>query len=119
MRRVLKKIIYLLFLGLVFDPKENLGQSTWGSITSITLGQKQPLPLISSIINWLLSFLGLIFMILIIYGGFLWMTAHGEEEQITKAKNILKSSMIGLAIVMASYGIAKYVFDWLLTTTST
>ena len=58
--------------------------------------------LIASIVRYLFSFLGVIFVILIIYSGFLWMTASGDEEQITKAKDIMQSSVIGLVIILMS-----------------
>jgi hypothetical protein len=64
---------------------------------------------IGIIIGIVLSFLGIIFFILIIYGGFLWMTAHGNEEQIKKARNIIVNATIGLAIVLAAYAITAFI----------
>ena len=67
------------------------------------------------VINWLLAtllgFLGIIFLVLIIYGGFLWMTAKGNDEQINKAKKIIMSSSIGLTIIMGAYIITMVVFE--------
>lgn len=71
--------------------------------------QEGVLPIIKTIIQVALSFLGVIFLILVIYGGFLWMTASGNEEQVGKAKKILKSAIIGLVIVMMSYAISWFV----------
>ncbi len=68
---------------------------------------------IGLIIRTILSLLGVIFLILILYAGFLWMTAGGNEEQLTKAKNLLKNSAIGLAIVLAAYAITYFVIGWL------
>lgn len=65
--------------------------------------------IIAQIIKGFLSFLGVIFLILIIYGGFKWMTAHGNEEQVTKAKNLITEATIGLIIVLSSYLITFYV----------
>ncbi|MDD2288077.1 MAG: hypothetical protein PHY55_04505, partial [Bacteroidales bacterium] len=48
---------------------------------------------------------------IVIYGGFIWMTAEGNEEKISKAKGILKAGVIGLAIVLASWGIASLVLN--------
>ncbi|RJR30818.1 hypothetical protein C4569_04060 [Candidatus Parcubacteria bacterium] len=61
------------------------------------------------IINILLSFIGIVFLILIIYGGYLWMTASGNEEQVGKAKKMIIASVIGLAIVLMSRIIAEFV----------
>ena len=53
--------------------------------------------------------LGMIFLVLTIYAGFLWMTAGGNEESVTKAQSILKAAVIGLIIVLSSYGITVFV----------
>lgn len=68
---------------------------------------------IGSIIQYLLSFLGVIFIILIIYGGFLWMTAAGDSDQVTKAKDIIKSSVIGLIIIVAAYTLTYWVMYYM------
>ena len=60
---------------------------------------------ISLAIRVLLSLLGVIFLIILIYGGFLWMTSRGNEQEITRAKSIIQNSIIGLAIVIAAYAI--------------
>lgn len=64
---------------------------------------------IGTIIGALLAFIGVIFFILMIYGGFLWMTAQGNEEQITKAKNLIIAAVIGIIIVMSAYAITAYI----------
>lgn len=65
--------------------------------------------LIGRIVRLFLSFAGLILLIIIIYGGFLWMTSGGEEEKIKKAKGLIQSAVIGLAIVIFSYALAYFV----------
>lgn len=65
-----------------------------------------------------LGLLGIIFLVLVVYGGFLWMTASGNEQQIEKAKKLLISAVIGLAIVSAGYAIASFVVDSLTTATT-
>ena len=64
---------------------------------------------IGTIIKAALSFLGVIFLILMIYGGFLWMTAKGNEEEVTKAKNLINAAIIGLIIVVSAYAISYFV----------
>ena len=64
---------------------------------------------IGTIIGVLLSFIGTIFFVLIIYGGFLWMTARGNEQNVTKAKDLITSAVIGLVIVLAAYAITSYI----------
>ena len=67
--------------------------------------------LIISIINVALTFLGLIFIILILYGGFTYMTASGDSKRTEKAIGILRDSVIGVAIIFISYGIVNYVIE--------
>lgn len=64
---------------------------------------------VGSIIGALLSFLGVLFMALVIYGGILWMTARGSEKQVEQAKNLLVNAIVGLIIVLAAYAITAFV----------
>lgn len=57
-----------------------------------------------------LSLLGVIFIILMIFAGYNWMTAGGDEEKITKAKSTIKRAIIGLLIVVGSYAIWWFIF---------
>ncbi len=66
---------------------------------------------IGNIIGYLLSFLGVIFLSLVIYGGYIWMMARGNQQDVEKAKNILKNVIIGLIIILAAYMIV-YAFNW-------
>lgn len=65
--------------------------------------------IIGNIIRAALSLTGTIFLVLIIYAGFVWMTAGGNEEKIRKAKLIIQSAVIGLIIILSSYSITEFV----------
>lgn len=67
--------------------------------------------MIGDVINLSLSFLGVIFLILMIYGGYLWMTARGNEQQVEKSKNLITAAIIGLIIVLAAYAISATVIS--------
>lgn len=67
--------------------------------------------LIGNIIGVILSFLGAIFFLLILYAGIIWMTAFGSSEKADKAKGILEQAAIGLLIVLAAYAISRFVFS--------
>lgn len=62
------------------------------------------------VIKAFLSILGILFLVLVILGGFYWMTAGGDEQKMTKAKDILKKAIIGLIIIVSSYAITAFVF---------
>lgn len=64
---------------------------------------------INSLISVVLSLVGTILIVIILYAGFLYMTAGGNDEQIGKAKKYIINSVIGLIIVLSAYGIAKLI----------
>ena len=78
------------------------------------LGDTDPRVMIAKVIQVALGFLGIIAVGLIMYAGFLWMTASGEQEKIDKAKKILTQAAIGLVIILSSFGIATFVLNSLL-----
>ncbi|MBN1326018.1 hypothetical protein JW977_03520 [Candidatus Falkowbacteria bacterium] len=61
------------------------------------------------IIQAILGLVGVVFFILVIYGGYVWMTARGNEENVNKAKKIIISAIIGLAIIVTAYSISYFV----------
>ena len=67
--------------------------------------------IIAMVIKAFLGLLGIIFLILIIYAGYNWMTAQGDEEKVTKAKETLQRAVIGLIIIIAAYSITAFVFS--------
>lgn len=64
------------------------------------------------IIGTALSFVGILFLILVIYAGIMWMTAQGNEQKVTKAKDLLINSIVGLIIVFAAYAITAFVGEF-------
>lgn len=63
------------------------------------------------IVKWILGLLGLIAVIMIIYGGYLWLMAGGNEDQVTNAKKTIRAAVIGIAIVLLAYSISILVFN--------
>lgn len=75
--------------------------------------------IIALIIQVFLSLLAIIFIILILYAGFNWMTAGGDEQKVTKAKDTIYRAVIGLVITLAAFAITYFVFNALPFTTGT
>ncbi len=63
------------------------------------------------LINILLGVLGIIFLILVLIGGFMWMTAGGQEEQAKKGRQIIINGVLGLIIIFLSFAIVTFVFN--------
>src|SRR3989339_805425 len=85
------------------------GQSAESLAAQAGLGVSAPRLIIARVINITLGFLGIIALGLIVYAGFLWMTAEGNEQQIENAKKILIGGVIGLVIILSAFGIAVFV----------
>lgn len=66
--------------------------------------------LVEKIINGVLGFLGVIAVVIMLYGGFLWMTAAGDGNQVDKAKKTLRNGTIGLVIVLTAWAIVRFIF---------
>lgn len=72
---------------------------------------------IATVVKTILALVGTIFLVLTIYAGILWMTAAGNDEQVGKAVSMIKSTVIGLVIVMSAYAITYFVTTKLTTAT--
>ncbi len=75
----------------------------------IGLGNRDPRVIAAGIINVALGFLGIIAVVIVLMGGFKWMTAGGNDDKVGEAKKIISSGVVGLVIILASWGLAKFV----------
>lgn len=64
---------------------------------------------IASIIRTIMGFLGIIAVVIILFGGFKWMTAGGSEDKVKEAKKLIIQGVIGLVIVISAFAIASFV----------
>jgi ABC-type uncharacterized transport system YnjBCD permease subunit len=81
------------------------------------LGTQDIRTTIASIINVALSLLGIVAVVIILMGGFKWMTSGGSEEKVGEAKKLIFSGIIGIAIILSSWAIATFVIQQLSTAT--
>lgn len=118
----IKKIIYFLLLLSFFV--SNLGfalaqNSDYGlteaaqkaGIASENPGKAETslAVIIGKIISTILSFLGVIFFILMVYGGFMWMTARGNETQVDKGRKIIMDAIWGLIVILMAYAVTALI----------
>jgi amino acid transporter len=89
-----------------------------GVTDNLILGNESPESLAISVINWVLGLLALVAVVLILVGGFRWMTAGGNEEKVESAKKTLYAALIGLVIILAGWGVSVYVINNLLDFTN-
>lgn len=83
----------------------------------LQLGEKDPRSIAAAVINVALGFLGIVAVIIILLGGFKWMTAAGNEDKIAEAKKLMAAGVIGIVIILAAWGLALFVLDALLNAT--
>ncbi len=112
--------LYLLLLGLPLAAQAQNSTlnklKVFGGVYGFGQNEKptDPKALIANIVAIILGFIGYVFVILIIVAGVQWMLSGGNEEKITKAKALLKNSVVGLVLILISYAIASSVTWWLI-----
>jgi len=106
-----KKILGgLLTLAVLAVPAVAAAQVSTGNYgVTFGLGTADLESTVVNIIQWVLGFLGLIAVIFILYGGFVWMTASGNEEKVSKAKKVITAAVIGLIVVLLAWAIVIFV----------
>lgn len=92
---------------------DTVSQNNLGTAFNVDAVDHGPGEFLSSrvgvLVGSILSFIGVIFMVLIIFGGFQWMTARGNDQQVEKAKNLIIQSIIGLIIILSAYAITAFI----------
>lgn len=83
------------------------------------LGNQSLEDTLGTLISVFLGLLGIIFLVLVIYAGFLWMTAAGDDKKVGQAKQILITSVVGLVILLSAYAISRFVIEQLSAATGT
>ena len=87
------------------------GQATTFSIESVDvgLGTSDLKETVINILQLVLGLLTLIAVVMIIWGGFTWLTAGGNEEKVEKAKQIITAAVIGLIVILLAWAIVIFV----------
>lgn len=74
-------------------------------------GDENLMELVTRIMQWIFSFLGIVAVLVILYGGFKWMTAGGDDGKVGEARKLIVNGIIGLIIILSAYAIATFVFN--------
>ncbi|MBI5765917.1 hypothetical protein HZA71_01675, partial [Candidatus Falkowbacteria bacterium] len=104
-------VLILVLAGIFILFNSVLAQDQFGLNTAagIGLAQNDLKTTIVNIVRIFLGFLGLVAVILIIYAGFIWMTAAGDENKIERAKKIILGAVIGLIIILSAFAIVSFI----------
>jgi Type IV secretion system pilin len=82
------------------------------------LGSSDVRSTVAQIIRVAMGLLGIVAVVIILVGGFKWMTAGGNEEQVGEAKKWIFSGVIGLVIILSAYALASFIITQLVTATT-
>ncbi|MDO8505134.1 MAG: IPT/TIG domain-containing protein [bacterium] len=105
-----KALRYILMVFSFFIASPAFAQVT-AEVQGLALSGTDPRIIVAKIIRVALGFLGTVALVLILYGGYLWMTAAGNEETIDKAKKVLTQAIIGLAIILSALSITQFIIS--------
>ena len=123
MKKRHKNILLLLLLFLCIAPfQHTLAQSnatvlvnrgfseTAGKVAGDFKKNRDIPTMIGKALGVLLYTVAVIFFILMVYAGILWMTARGKEDQAKKAQSTIIAASVGLIIVLSSYSLTSFLF---------
>lgn len=115
MQKLIKILKYKVFLTIGLLPligrAGNYGLEEAAQGTGVI--RERPTDIAVVIINTLFGLLGTVFAALIILGGFKWMTSGGSKEKVQEARELIRTAAVGLAIVLVSYAISRFVLSML------
>src|SRR3989339_819450 len=114
MKKISVKLFLIMFLAFLIwplasqavDPLTNLKDATPDLLQRGNIYQ-----LTGQVVQVFLGFLGVLFAVLIVYGGFSWMTAGGDSGKVQKAKDTIIKATIGMVIILSSYIIVFYIIS--------
>lgn len=112
-KRVAQYVLGIGMSGLLIMPvlvfADGFGLSETRNTAGLPTGSVEGIT--GSIFDTVLSLIGILFFALIIYAGVTWMLSRGNQDMAKSALNTLIAAIIGLIIVLASYGITSFIFS--------
>ena len=110
-------LVFCLTLAFIFSislpvlaAAPNIGVD-YANNLGLTGNNQDPRDMAVSIVRYLMTFLGLIAVVVIMFGGFRWMTAGGNEDRIAESKKLILSGVIGLIVVLGAFAIVQFVIN--------
>ena len=105
----------------VLAQRPNLGAQInanlrYGTLTG--LGTRDIRGVVMTILNVILGFLSVVAVVITLWGGFKWMTAGGNEDQVSEARRIILAGIVGMAVIFSAYAVSIFVIRSLVTATT-
>lgn len=97
--------------GNVNDRLDNASKVAGYNIKGVDEGGVTVESIVQVSINALLSLLGIIFVVLTVYGGIIWMNAGGNDKKVEEGRSIISQALVGLVVVLAAAAISYFVMN--------
>ena len=115
--KIIYKTLSLILSALWFWPAAVLAQDEFGlydaAWKALPTGVPTPVAIIATVIQIILSVIGVVALILILYAGWQWLTAAGNEELAEKGRKTLINAVIGIVVVVLSMAIVTIITNTL------
>ena len=117
MKKILVKLFLIIFLVFLIWPLTTSAVDSVNPLANLKgatpdLLQKGNIYQVTGqVVQGVLGFIGVLFIVMIIYGGFVWMTAGGDSGKVQKAKDTIIKATIGIVIILSSYIIVFYIIS--------
>lgn len=86
-----------------------MGQIESGAEKAELSAPAEPQIIVASIAKGILSVVATVFLMWLVFGGYTFVTAHGDEEKAKKGAGIIRTAIIGFTVIMMSYGIVSFI----------
>ncbi|MBT6069175.1 hypothetical protein HOG48_05460 [Candidatus Peregrinibacteria bacterium] len=80
-------------------------------IAGSTQGEDSIRTLLLTFLDFFLGFLGLLAVLMVIYGGFLYLTAAGDESKTENGKKVILYSVVGIVVILLAFALVNTVLS--------
>ncbi len=87
-------------------------------VGSLGLSNNNLVLTVARIIRSFVSLLGILFVVIVLIGGFEWLTSSGEGAQVDKAKVRVIQGITGMIVVLVSFSIAQFIINSIVSATT-
>jgi len=110
MKKILVSLLLLAPATALAQDDDPFGINDFGN-NGVNLGTKDLEATIAGVVNIVLGFLGILATLIILLGGFKWMTSQGNTDKVDEAKKMIGAGVVGLVVILVAYAVARFVLQ--------
>jgi len=103
-------LLIAILLPVIVNAQPDLGMEYVDGL-GLSASSEDPRNVLVNIVKYAMTFLALLAVVVVLIGGFRWMTSMGNEDRLAMAKATVTSGMIGLAVILASFAIVNFIIN--------